>query len=154
MRTILKNSDTPAPYGSARSTAQRRLIADAVPGKAFTVAELAASVEKIDPAVGLATVYRAVAAMEKSGWLTRVGAVDGTSLYSRCDASSHHHHAVCTACGRVEHTPCPVEAAAESAVPGFRVTSHELTLYGICGECSATTPPSGGAVRVGSGEAS
>ena len=92
--------------------------------------------QQIDPAIGLATVYRAVSAMEDSGWLTRVGESGGNALYARCERAGHHHHAVCMACGRVEHTPCPVgEDSTASVPPGFRVTSHELTLYGLCDAC-------------------
>jgi Fur family transcriptional regulator, ferric uptake regulator len=135
MRTILRNA---GPYGNGRSTAQRRRIAATVPDRAFTVGELAEAVAAADPAIGLATVYRAVGAMERSGWLTRVGDVRGTTLYARCQEHEHHHHAVCTRCGRVEHTPCPVASAqGDSAPPGFRVTSHELTLYGLCETCGS-----------------
>jgi Fur family ferric uptake transcriptional regulator len=139
MRTILTNR---GPYGGGRSTAQRRLIADAVPDRAFTVAELARAVTALDPAIGLATVYRSVAAMERSGWLSRVGESKGTVLYARCHQSDHHHHAICTACGMVEHTPCPVvDPPGVSAPPGFRVTSHELTLYGLCDACASASRP-------------
>jgi Fur family ferric uptake transcriptional regulator len=135
MRTILTSDE---PYGAGRSTPQRRCIAAAVPDRAFTVGELAESVSRLDPAIGLATVYRAVAAMERSGWLTRVGEADGSALYARCTEGGHHHHAICTECGRVAHTPCPVASEASAAAPsGFRVTSHDLTLYGVCETCAS-----------------
>jgi Fur family ferric uptake transcriptional regulator len=141
MRTVLRNEH---PYGAGRSTAQRRLIAAAVPEYAFTVAELAEAVALKDPRVGLATVYRSVGALERSGWLTRVGEQAGTTLYARCEEQGHHHHAVCIECGRVEHTPCPIDGVSDPAAPaGFRVTSHALTLYGLCAACgSANVPPS------------
>jgi Fur family ferric uptake transcriptional regulator len=136
MRTVLRNAD---PYGRGRSTAQRRLIAEAVPDRAFTVASLAQAVHSRDASIGLATVYRAVSAMEETGWLTRVGEAEGTALYARCPEAGHHHHAICTKCGRVEPTPCPVtEQPGVAAPPGFRVTSHEITLYGLCELCSST----------------
>lgn len=117
-------------------TAQRQLIAGAVPPRAFTVAELAVIVASIDERIGLATVYRAVTAMERSGWLTRVGDSEGCALYAHCDGDEHHHHAVCTRCGRVEHLPCPLDAAPlADAGAGFRVTQHEITLYGLCARC-------------------
>ncbi len=78
--------------------------------------------------------------MEASGWLTRVGESAGNVLYARCEGLGHHHHAVCTECGRVEHTPCPVGVSPEAVPSGFTVTSHELTLYGLCPTCSTATP--------------
>lgn len=106
-------------------------------GGAFTVEELAARVRLDAPGTGLATIYRAVAALDASGWLARVGVRDGSVLYARCTADAHHHHLVCTRCGRVEATPCPLDSVVERArrEAGFEVTSHEVTLYGICRSC-------------------
>jgi Fur family ferric uptake transcriptional regulator len=130
-------------YGTGRITPQRRLIAEAaasMPG-AFTVDDLETAVHESDPATGVATVYRAVAAMVSSGWLERVGEREGSALFARCHAGAHHHHhVVCDGCGRIEATACPV--VTEPVVPesgGFVVTRHEVTLYGLCPECAAGT---------------
>jgi Fur family transcriptional regulator, ferric uptake regulator len=128
------------PYGMGRVTPQRRLIADvatAMPG-AFTVEELAERTRATDSAAGVATVYRSVAAMLASGWLERVGERNGSALFARCHAGSHHHHhVVCDRCGRIEATDCPVvlERGA-SATGGFVITRHEVTLYGLCPSCA------------------
>lgn len=129
-------------YGGRRITPQRALVAHVAatrPG-AFTVEELAEAVRAQEPAAGaLATVYRAVAAMEESGFIERVGARDGGALYLRCGHDGgHHHHVVCDGCGRVAHAECPVGPTVEaSAAEGFVVTRHEITLYGLCPECAA-----------------
>lgn len=134
-----------AAYGSGRITRPRALIAEtarSLPG-AFSASELAGAVRSRDSRIGLATVYRALAALEASGWLTRAGERDGAALFVRCGAAGHHHHLVCTQCGHVEHAPCPVEPAlAEAArASGFRITEHELTLRGICGACDDKARP-------------
>lgn len=131
-----------AAYASGRVTPQRALIAEAaslLPG-AFSATELAASVQAAQPGVGLATVYRAVSALEESGWLSRAGERAGAALYVRCADDRHHHHLVCTGCGRVEHAPCPVgPALAQTAeASGFRITGHDVTLYGLCSSCDAS----------------
>lgn len=140
----MHRDDIAAAYGEGRMTTPRRAIAQAVermPG-AFSIEELAASLRLSDRTTGAtATVYRAVAAMEASGFLERVGSRDGAALFARCaEASHHHHHIVCDVCGRTASTPCSLSvyqgAAAES---GFVVTRHELTLYGLCPACSAGT---------------
>ena len=84
-----------------------------------------------------ATVYRAVAALNESGWLQRVGERNGGALYVRCTGGSHHHHLICTECGRVARTSCPLDDSATSWTrePGFRITHHDVTLYGVCSEC-------------------
>ena len=139
-RAVRTTGNTTGAYGAGRSTAPRRAVASAASGfrGAFTAEELAAQVRTDSPGVSTATVYRSIAAMAASGYLTEVGDRDGAALYARCEESGHHHHVVCTACGATAHAPCPVDASAlASAAPeGFVVTSHEVRLYGLCARCA------------------
>jgi Fe2+ or Zn2+ uptake regulation protein len=134
------HNDTNAAFGSGRVSPQRREILSAaleLTG-AFTVEDLACTTHARDTSIGTATVYRAVAALEGSGWLERVGERDGSALFTRCNAGAHHHHhVVCEQCGRVEVTECPVVISAAENPDGFRITRHEVTLYGVCPACSA-----------------
>lgn len=129
-----------AAYGAGRTSAQRLAIAraaDAATG-AFTVDDLASLARRADPAIGTATVYRAVAAMAREGFLQRSGARDSRALFVRCTDSEHHHHLVCTGCGAVAEAPCPLDASTLAAAGnhGFEITSHEVTLYGLCAACA------------------
>jgi Fur family ferric uptake transcriptional regulator len=128
-------------FGSGRVTTQRETIAEvtAEMGGAFTVDDLAVAVRAKDEAVGLATVYRAVSAMERSGFIERVGVRTGSALYARCPAGGHHHHLICTGCGRLEPADCPLKAlsAATETASGFVVTGHDVTLYGLCPSCAS-----------------
>jgi Fur family ferric uptake transcriptional regulator len=121
-------------------SAARRSIARAAAAfrGAFTVEELYASVTGSEPGVGMATVYRAVAAMSTAGSLAPVGARDGSTLYALCAGGSHHHHLVCTGCGTVAGIACPIDRSLEKAAreAGYTVTGHEVTLYGLCSACS------------------
>jgi Fur family transcriptional regulator, ferric uptake regulator len=127
-------------FGPLRLTAQRATIFAAAQGlgRAFTVDDLVLAARAQDASLGIATVYRAVGALVSSGWVERVGERDGSSLYALCAASGHHHHVVCTACGRTEHAECPLGAASElpSTASGFVVPGHEITLYGLCPACA------------------
>ena len=127
-------------YGTGRTSAQRRAVSDAAAefSGAFTAEDLAARVRRASSGVSTATVYRSLAAMAASGFLTPVGERDGATLYARCEKPGHHHHLVCTACGATAHAPCPVDEAgvAASAPEGFIVTAHEVRLYGLCAACS------------------
>jgi Fur family ferric uptake transcriptional regulator len=131
-------------YGSGRVSSQRAAIASAVLrlGAAFTVDELSEALAADSLPTASATVYRAVAAMESCGWLERVGERGGSALFARCSAGGHHHHLVCERCGRVASAGCPVGRDLQSAAQeaGFTLTRHEVTLYGLCAECSAATP--------------
>jgi Fur family ferric uptake transcriptional regulator len=129
-----------AAYGAGRTSAQRLAIAraaDAATG-AFTVDDLASLARRADSAIGTATVYRAVAAMAREGFLQVAGSREGRALYVRCTDAGHHHHLVCTGCGAVAEAPCPLDAATFQApgLGGFQITSHEVTLYGLCAECA------------------
>ena len=129
-------------FGSGRMTAQRVTIVDAAEqmGGAFTVDDLAVAARRCDATVGVATVYRAVAALEESGWLERVGERSGSALFARCSAGDHHHHhLICTSCGRIEPADCPLEVIASNlkTASGFVVTGHDVTLYGLCPDCAS-----------------
>jgi Fur family ferric uptake transcriptional regulator len=135
-------------YGAGRASAQRLAIAraaDAATG-AFTVDELAKLAREADPAIGTATVYRAVAAMASEGFVQAAGARDGRTLYVRCGDAGHHHHLVCTGCGAVAEAPCPLDASVLAAAGrgGFEITSHEVTLYGLCASCASPADGDGG----------
>lgn len=130
-------------FGSGRLTPQRATIARVAAGMsgAFTIEDLREEVRALDPgAAATATVYRAVGAMESSGFLHRVGSRDGAALYARCEADAHHHHIVCEGCGRIAHADCPiVPTPSPSGVSdGFVVLRHEMTLYGYCPACART----------------
>src|SRR5690625_7731505 len=72
--------------------------------------------------VGLATVYRTLQALTRTGRLDVLVAGDGESLYRQCEASGHHHHLVCRECGRTVEFLAPKLEAAMSAIAG----DHEI----------------------------
>ncbi|MBS3974750.1 MAG: transcriptional repressor [Actinobacteria bacterium] len=127
------------PYGSGRMSAARSLIAEkfASSSAAFSAKDLRSALTADGHDVGLATIYRALAALERSGYVTRVGALDDSAVYARCEVEGHHHHLVCTNCRGVEHTACPIEETAFEAtsVAGSTVIAHEIELYGVCAQC-------------------
>lgn len=121
-----------------RSTAQRLAVLRAVEDAAgsFTVAELHASARRFEPRLGLATTYRTVDLLREHGSVHSLLG-DSRSAYVRC-GPDHHHHLVCTACGRVEETElCAAPSDAElRRRHGFRAAAHELDIYGTCRRCA------------------
>ncbi len=128
-------------YGRARVSAQRAAIAEIVPlmRGAFTAEDLHRAVAAHTPGIGLATIYRAIAAMQEAGTLASVGERDGSALLAACARNDHHHHLVCTGCGRVVGIECPIDEATLRAAEreGHLVTSHQIVLYGLCSRCRA-----------------
>ena len=87
--------------------------------------------------VGLTTVYRTLQAMVESGELDALRTDDGETAYRRCSAG-HHHHLVCRSCGRTVEVSGPAVERWASAVAdehGFRDVSHDLEIFGTCGNC-------------------
>jgi Fe2+ or Zn2+ uptake regulation protein len=60
------------------------------------------------------------------------------------DLTEHHHHLICSACGKVEDVAAPaslersVRAAATQIArsTGFRTTKHRIDLVGLCRTCA------------------
>jgi Fur family transcriptional regulator, ferric uptake regulator len=122
-----------------RATAQRRRLLALVEAweGSFTVADLHERARSAEPGIGLATTYRTVELLRRAGSIhPLVG--DGRHAYVRC-GPTHHHHLVCTSCGRVEDTElCAAPPADElRRRHGFRPTAHELDIYGTCRRCAA-----------------
>jgi Fur family ferric uptake transcriptional regulator len=131
-------TDLPLPVG-VRLTAQRRaVLAEVAAARGrFTVAELHERARRREPRLGLATTYRTVELLRRSGAVHPLLG-EGRPAYVRC-GPTHHHHLVCTSCGTVEETDlcaAPDEAVFER-VHGFRATAHELDVYGTCRRCAA-----------------
>jgi Fur family ferric uptake transcriptional regulator len=87
--------------------------------------------------VGLATVYRTLQSMTDVGELDAIRTIDGETAYRRC-TTGHHHHLVCRNCGRTVEVSGPAVESWANAVAeqhGFRDVSHDLEIFGTCGEC-------------------
>lgn len=90
--------------------------------------------------VGLATVYRTLQALTRSGRLDVLVAGDGESLYRQCEAGGHHHHLVCRVCGRTVEFLAPKLESAMDAIAsehGYTEIDHTLEVFGLCEEHSA-----------------
>lgn len=90
--------------------------------------------------VGRASVYRTLEQLEDLGLVQRVELGRESAAFERVDpAGHHHHHLVCTRCGRV--LPFEDEALEEAihevrTREGFTVEGHEVTLRGTCARCT------------------
>ncbi len=89
--------------------------------------------------VGLATVYRTLAALREKGIVDTLSHHPGELCYRLC-ADEHHHHLVCTSCHRViELGDCDLEPRLQqlAASHGFVTTGHRLDVAGLCATCRA-----------------
>ena len=104
----------------------------------ISVEELYNIVLKTEPKIGLATVYRTLALLIKSGLALEMDFGDGQKRYESSYKSDHHDHMVCTECGRIiEFTHPLIEKYQEEVAKenSFKITSHKLDLFGHCQNC-------------------
>ncbi|MBZ8178434.1 transcriptional repressor [Corynebacterium poyangense] len=95
---------------------------------------------KRDKKVGLTTVYRTLQSLAEVDAVDVLNISGGETLYRRCETDSHHHHLVCTKCGKAEEIAGgPVEKWAKSIARefGYTLTGHDAEVYGLCPSCSS-----------------
>src|SRR6476620_8743056 len=108
---------------------------------AVTALDLDQELRRRKPAVGRASVYRALEQLEQLGLVQRLEVSRGTAGYERVEPSGHHHHhAICRDCGRM----IPFEDAGLERAIGrlservrFEVSDHDVVLRGRCERCAA-----------------
>lgn len=118
-----------------RLTPSRLAVLAAVLGqKGHFVAE---DVLRVCPAVGRATVFRALKDLADMDIVCRV-LMDNGNLHYKVSAPGHHHHFVCLACGKVEDIESCIASdliESEAKKAGYEFEGHWLELYGRCASC-------------------
>lgn len=132
------------PASCALPSAADRTVAPAWPGAELVLAwrRVDLSPEEIlDEARGdaaslnLATVYRDLNALLDDDQLVRVEVLGRPPRYVVAGLG-HHHHFLCRECDRMFDLPgCP--GLVKRSVPrGFKVTGHEIVIFGRCKSCA------------------
>jgi len=106
------------------------------------------AVHKFYPNVGLTTVYRTLELLAQMGIILKFEFGDGRARYELAEGpkgARHHHHLVCTNCGRVidytDFIDDEIELLSQiekglSEKFNFKITNHLIQFYGLCDECS------------------
>lgn len=126
-----------------RLTAQRQAILDLIntSNRHWDAEELARALAEAGHQIGIATVYRGLAALESEGMVASVQLAD-KKRYERA-GKSHHDHLICNECGAIKEFSQPQIEQLQKAVAsekGFRMTGHQLIIFGLCPECQSATP--------------
>jgi len=122
-----------------RLTEPRRAVATLIAGRDghFTAADLEEDARARHLPIGRATIFRALDLFTELEVVERVDLPDGGHAYVPCEPV-HHHHVVCSTCGRVTEIDDRGLAAAVEDVEratGWQVEGHRLELYGRCPHC-------------------
>lgn len=131
-----------APKLGARNTRQRTAVINVLSEiDTFASAkEIHRELENRDLQVGLTTVYRTLQSLAEIEAVDVLHMATGETLYRQCVSPHHHHHLVCTQCGRTEEIDGgSVETWAKQVAEqhGFQLTGHDAEIYGLCPDCAA-----------------
>ncbi|MFT4246217.1 MAG: Fur family transcriptional regulator [Micrococcaceae bacterium] len=126
-----------------RNTKQKTLVLEALENQQdfLSAQALFEILQKSGANVSQATVYRALQAMAEEGSLDTLNlGASRETLYRLCGAAVHHHHLVCTNCGKSIDFEAPkMEHYAQKIAKdhGFTEAHHTIEVFGLCPECSA-----------------
>jgi len=131
-----------------RWTAPRESVLDLLSRTAghLSAKEIYASLYKTYPGLGLTTVYRTLELLHSLGIVQRVSAGDGQSRYELKSTipEDHHHHLICTRCGKIVDYRDFVKEELElvnkteralSKRYDFEIRDHNIEFLGLCKEC-------------------
>ena len=87
--------------------------------------------------LNLSTVYRAIDYFENNNLLIKFH-FNGKNYYFLEKDGNHHHYFVCTNCHMMHKIKCNMKTIITDLENerNFKVTNHEMNVYGICNLCS------------------
>jgi len=128
--------------GRQRYTGGRRALVSTLlgAGRPLTISELLGSAEDWSQS----SLYRNLTVLENCGIVLRLPSTDGVARFEVTEElSRHHHHLVCSGCGRLDDVDLPARLEANlHAVTadvgeklGYAIDEHRLELIGRCADC-------------------
>jgi len=133
-----------------RLTIPREVILDVLSktSKHLSAEDIYLEVHKSYPVVGLTTVYRTLELLTNMGLISKFDFGDGKARYELSigpKGTRHHHHLVCSECGRVIDYVDFIDDEKEllgqiekglSKKFKFKITNHLIQFYGLCEKCN------------------
>jgi Fur family transcriptional regulator, ferric uptake regulator len=125
-----------------RYTSSRRAVVDVLSDsdRPLTIPEILS----VDPSLAQSSAYRNLTELIGAGVVHRIISGDEYSHFELAeDLTSHHHHLVCTSCGRVADVTLSddIETSLDRALArvakaeGFEPEHHRLDVLGRCADC-------------------
>jgi Fur family ferric uptake transcriptional regulator len=121
----------------------RNAIIDLLAGEpcALSALEIEDRLRSGERGVARASIYRILDLLHERGLITRLELGDAITRYELVDpAGAHHHHLLCSSCGRlVPFDDGDLERSIDrvSRRLGFDTRDHEVVLRGDCAACQA-----------------
>jgi Fe2+ or Zn2+ uptake regulation protein len=105
--------------------------------KPISVPELEANADVQKLGSDTVTIYRTLETFYQAGIVNRLEFQEGKFRYE-LSGRNHHHHVVCTTCGKVIDIKDCIDGEAEKQIAmetGFSIQSHSLEFFGLCPDC-------------------
>ncbi len=127
-----------------RRTEPRRAVARLIAeqGGHFSAAVLLVEARRRHLGLGRATIFRTLDLLVDVKAVERLDLPTGEHAYVACDPN-HHHHVVCSGCGRsrdIDDHGLRAVVAEVARHTGYRIDEHRLELFGQCPACLAGAP--------------
>jgi Fur family ferric uptake transcriptional regulator len=124
-----------------RLTEPRRALAGMLARSAghFTAEDLVAESRRARLGIARATIFRSLDILADLGVVERLDLLTGGHAFVACQPA-HHHHVVCSRCGRsndIADSGLATVIADVGRRSGYRIESHRLELFGLCPTCQA-----------------
>ncbi|MCD8503392.1 MAG: transcriptional repressor [Bacillaceae bacterium] len=96
------------------------------------------SMQENYPGLSFDTIYRNLSTFVELGIL-EMTELEGEKRFSfRCSTDKHHHHIICTKCGKTDHIHlCPMDQLSVVSKE-FEIIGHKFEVYGYCRTCRET----------------
>jgi Fe2+ or Zn2+ uptake regulation protein len=125
-----------------RVTAGRTAVLAAIEGHPHSDADTLCGIVRTQlPAISVQSVHNVLHDLTNSELLRRIEPAGSSARYER-RLGDNHHHVVCSVCGTIADVDC-VHGDAPCLTPsntsGFVIDTAEITFWGICPDCAATS---------------
>ena len=126
-------------------TPQRRAVVHTIASSQDHLTPIAIfeKVRQNHPGIGLVTIYRTLKLLAELDLICELHSGENCPSYITGTPHQHHHHLVCSGCGKVvdfasprliEHNVAELEGML-SHESGFRIDEHRLEFTGLCRLC-------------------
>lgn len=107
----------------------------------ISVLEILEQLKNLKISANETTIYRIMKSFLKQGIILELDFGEGKKRYE-FNNHSHHHHLICKKCNKVEHVKLnDLETVLDNnkkeifQQSNFKITGHNLELFGYCGGC-------------------
>lgn len=120
-------------YTEKRETVLKILAYEA---RYLSAKEVLRYMQSVFPQLSFDTVYRNLNLLHELAVL-EMTEINGERLYRMaCAGDTHHHHLICTECGKARKLKiCPMDVIFGQP-EGFQITGHKFEVYGVCDGCA------------------